>query len=593
MAHIIADRVLEQSTTAGLGAFTLAGAALGYRAFAAVCSVADTAWYYIEAVDSLGKPSGAYEYGIGTYSGANTLTRTTVIGSSNSGSPVDFAAGTKLVGIGVMAPGSATINAYWRKALGLPVSVTDYGATGDGTTNDTTAIQLAFTTVRTAGGGSVYFPPGTYIVDRSIRIGSKTRVYGSGASSIIKAHQSAYVGVNGGAYATQNCQLLQNYNFSAGSLTDTDIIVEDLSFNWGTVTIAGGGAHSIAMRMVDRVTVRGVYSTKGENVTAFLGCKDTLVENCDGLNVTNCFYDHWDGASSASVINCVGRITSGTIQQGIQFTGTGSYAEALSSVDALVMGCSLYGVRNAGSSSAIIANANQAASSAYRLRSIGNYIEDSDIGVCFQGAGNGHLSMGDTLKGVTKLPIFFNTDASGYPGYCRVIDPHLIDCNHLVGNVALISIGGTGHQVKGVKVSNTGAAAYLLIGYMAAGATSCLLEIDSAPNGSAGGRINNSGTTCTVVDKDILIGMPKQITVIASAATIAPVNWISYVSGTAAISTITPPTGVNQGGTIILIPQGLWTLTTGGNIQIASSAVVSKAMTLVYDKDAAKWFPSY
>lgn len=110
MTHIIEDRVLERSTTAGLGAFTLAGASLGYRAFASVCTVADTVPYYIEAIDSLGKPSGAYEYGLGTYSGANTLTRTTVYGSSNGGAKVDFAAGTKLVGIGDLAPYSGAIS---------------------------------------------------------------------------------------------------------------------------------------------------------------------------------------------------------------------------------------------------------------------------------------------------------------------------------------------------------------------------------------------------------------------------------------------------------------------------------------------------
>jgi len=473
------------------------------------------------------------------------------------------------------------------------VKLSTYGATGDGTTDDTIALQTAATACRLAGGGTIYIPPGTYIVNKSIYIGSKTRVIGAGAASIIKAKQSGYVGANGGSYATLDSPLFQNYNSAASSITDTDIKIEDLAFDWGTVTISGGGAFSIYMRMVDRVTVRGVYSTKGENVTAFLGCKDTLTENCDGLNVTNCFYDHWDGMSSASVVNCVGRITSGTIQQGIQFTGTGSYAENLSSVDALVMGCSLYGIRNAGSSSAIIANANDGGSTAYRMRSIGNYIEDSDLGLVYQGAGGQHLSLGDTFKGITRVAIFFNIDASGYADNCRVIDPHLIDCSHTAPDIALISIGGTGNQVKGVKVTNSGAAGYLLIGYMSASATNCLLEIDSAPNGSAGNRINNSGTTCTIVDKDILVGMPKQITTIASAGTIAPVDFITRVSGTAAINTITPPVGVNQGGMIILLPSNTWTLTTAGNIQLAATAVASRAMTLVYDKDLAKWFPSY
>lgn len=38
-----------------------------------------------------------------------------------------------------------------------------YGAVGNGTTDDSTAIQTAINTANTNGGGTVYFPPGTYI----------------------------------------------------------------------------------------------------------------------------------------------------------------------------------------------------------------------------------------------------------------------------------------------------------------------------------------------------------------------------------------------------------------------------------------------
>ena len=117
MPLIIADRVLESSTTTGTGVFTLAGASLGFRAFASVCAVADTVWYYIEGVNSFGVPTGEYEYGLGTYSAANQLTRTTVRGSSNGGSAVNFTAGTKLVGISPMAPFDAQTRVEWRSAL--------------------------------------------------------------------------------------------------------------------------------------------------------------------------------------------------------------------------------------------------------------------------------------------------------------------------------------------------------------------------------------------------------------------------------------------------------------------------------------------
>lgn len=118
MAHVLADRVLEASTSAGTGPFTLAGAVLGFRAFTAVCAVSDTVPYYIEGVDDVGRPTGEYEFGLGTYSAANQLTRTTVRGSSNGGLAVSFAAGTKLVGLGVPAPNSTATRLEWRTAIG-------------------------------------------------------------------------------------------------------------------------------------------------------------------------------------------------------------------------------------------------------------------------------------------------------------------------------------------------------------------------------------------------------------------------------------------------------------------------------------------
>lgn len=103
MAHISEDRVLETSTTTGTGNLTLAGAVTGYRTFASVMVTTDTCLYAVWGVDVNGSPTGEWEGGIGTYSATNTLTRTTVLESSNAGAAVNFSAGTKYVAISLLA----------------------------------------------------------------------------------------------------------------------------------------------------------------------------------------------------------------------------------------------------------------------------------------------------------------------------------------------------------------------------------------------------------------------------------------------------------------------------------------------------------
>lgn len=90
MALILADRVQETTATTGTGTVTLAGAASGFQSFAAIGNGNSTYYTITGGTD--------WEVGIGTYtSSGTTLSRTTVLSSSNSGSLVNFSAGTKNV----------------------------------------------------------------------------------------------------------------------------------------------------------------------------------------------------------------------------------------------------------------------------------------------------------------------------------------------------------------------------------------------------------------------------------------------------------------------------------------------------------------
>jgi len=90
MALVVKDRVLETSNTNGTGTFTLAGAVNGFQAFS-VIGVGNTTYYAITE-----ETNNQWEVGLGTV-GSGTLTRDTVLSSSNGGSKVDFADGLKQV----------------------------------------------------------------------------------------------------------------------------------------------------------------------------------------------------------------------------------------------------------------------------------------------------------------------------------------------------------------------------------------------------------------------------------------------------------------------------------------------------------------
>jgi len=90
MALVIKDRVKETTTTTGTGTLTLAGAASGFQAFSAIGD-GNTTYYAITD-----QATGDWEVGIGTYTASGTtLSRDTILASSNAGSAVNLSAGIK------------------------------------------------------------------------------------------------------------------------------------------------------------------------------------------------------------------------------------------------------------------------------------------------------------------------------------------------------------------------------------------------------------------------------------------------------------------------------------------------------------------
>jgi hypothetical protein len=117
MALVLKDRVKETTTTTGTGTVTLAGAVTDYQAFSAIGD-GNTTYYTITL-----SANDEWEVGVGTYTASGTtLSRDTILASSNSGSAVNFSAGSKDVfvvypaGKSVYqdANGDVTVNGFIR-----------------------------------------------------------------------------------------------------------------------------------------------------------------------------------------------------------------------------------------------------------------------------------------------------------------------------------------------------------------------------------------------------------------------------------------------------------------------------------------------
>jgi hypothetical protein len=106
MALVVKDRVKVTSTTAGTGTFTLGSAVLGFQDFS-VIGDGNTTYYTITGVGS-----AEFEVGIGTFTASGTtLSRDTILESSNSGSTVNFSAGDKEVFVTYPAEKAVYFNA--------------------------------------------------------------------------------------------------------------------------------------------------------------------------------------------------------------------------------------------------------------------------------------------------------------------------------------------------------------------------------------------------------------------------------------------------------------------------------------------------
>lgn len=153
----------------------------------------------------------------------------------------------------------------------------EFGATGNGTTDDTAAIQAAITEADSKSGGVVYFPPGTYsVTTNTIAIKSDIVYRGAGRGiSIIKSKAGQ---------ADLNIFTAETVN---------DVVIEYLGFE------AGGRVYdSDANRDKGNCIFLG---PKGSGSGERVACKNVTIRHCSFTNAMNCILD--DNGANIKVID--------------------------------------------------------------------------------------------------------------------------------------------------------------------------------------------------------------------------------------------------------------------------------------------------
>ena len=241
MAFQIADRVRETTATTGTGTLDLDGAATGFQSF--VAGIGSGNWTHYAIADGTD-----WETGIGTVTSGSpdTLSRTTILESSNGGAAVSWGSGTKDVrcvlpasvvgGLGVLI--SETI---WFPAGSPPDSVYTYTphaalrnvqfivTGGGGASGGVQATDASPSTVSTASGGGA---GGT-------AIGFLTRAQIGASQQITVGAGGAGGAGTGGAGADSTVGALMTGGGGAGGLT-----VAETSIEWGGASGGIGGTAS-------------------------------------------------------------------------------------------------------------------------------------------------------------------------------------------------------------------------------------------------------------------------------------------------------------------------------------------------------------
>lgn len=259
MALVLADRVLETANSPGTGTVTLLGASLGYQSFNSAIPSSSTTYYTIA---DLGGSS--WEVGIGTFTSPATLTRDTVLSSSNSGSTVNFSSGTQNVFITYPSEKSVNLDASGNCTLPARLTINNVTlATSANTSNLVVGGPLGFSDTGLASNFVATHPSYYQAAIQNLSNGSSATAefiaYNDNGSSTTNF---ATMGINSSGYTgTGAINAPDNAYFISGS---TDIVVGTISNNSIHLVTNSSATDAVTINAAGAIAVNGSYGTAGQ-----------------------------------------------------------------------------------------------------------------------------------------------------------------------------------------------------------------------------------------------------------------------------------------------------------------------------------------
>lgn len=308
----------------------------------------------------------------------------------------DLASGTAGKGARMVAYVLRLAGSVWRSVeakLSDTISVKDFGAVGDGVTDDTAALQAALTA---AAGRRLFAPGGTYIASPLV-IYSGTTLVGEGPGATIIKAKSTLPG---------NAALLRNNTQSGapGVYSDQKIRLEGITFDG-----AGLGGRTAELVSFGKVRSLSAINCHVQNV----GYMGLAVGGCAFPKIISC---EFSGTGNPVVT-----------AEGGAALWFGTAGDGTHSTDPLVIGCTFRNLEWAG----IYANAD-------RAKIIGNDFESVKEAAIFSGPVIGMTIVGNTINGVARK----NISASGIETGAS----HVVITGNYIANTANCHIALTDTQ---------------------------------------------------------------------------------------------------------------------------------------------------